>query len=80
MRNIKNQCVELFSSLIEIFGDQAIRSTLLVISYLLEINDKFESLLSESSSVEESKSSEGILENETAISTNKDQQEDEEEQ
>lgn len=74
MRNIKNQCVELFSSLIEIFGDQAIRSTLLVISYLLEINDKFESQLSESSSVEESKSSEGILENETAISTNKDQQ------
>ena len=74
MRNIKNQCIELFSTFIEIFGDQAIRSTLLVISYLLEINDKFESQLSDTSSVEESKSSEGILENETAISTHKDQQ------
>jgi hypothetical protein len=30
-RNIKNQCVDLFSSLIEIFGDQAISSILMVI-------------------------------------------------
>ena len=35
-RNIKNQCVDLFSSLIEIFGDQAISSILLVIDNLLK--------------------------------------------
>jgi hypothetical protein len=39
MRNIKNQCVDLFSSLIEIFGDQAISSILLVISNLLEMKE-----------------------------------------
>jgi len=35
-RNIKNQCVELFSSLIEIFGDQAISSILMIIENLLK--------------------------------------------
>lgn len=35
VRRIKNQCVDLFSSLIEIFGDQAISSILLVVEYLL---------------------------------------------
>ena len=37
MRNIKNQCVDLFSSLIEVFGDLAVNSTLLVIENLLSI-------------------------------------------
>lgn len=35
MRNIKNQCVDLFSSLIEIFGDDAIANILKVIETLL---------------------------------------------
>lgn len=38
MRNIKNQCVDLFSSLIEVFGDLAVNSTLLVIENLLSIH------------------------------------------
>jgi hypothetical protein len=34
-RNIKNQCVDLFSSLIEIFGDVAVKAVLAVIQNLL---------------------------------------------
>ena len=45
MRNIKNQCVELFSSLIEVFGDQAVRSTLMVIINLLGTQDQFQDQL-----------------------------------
>ena len=36
LRNIKNQCIDLFSSLIEIFGDHAITSILKIITKLLE--------------------------------------------
>ena len=35
IRTIKNQCVDLFSSMIEIFGDQAIQAIMLVIKNLL---------------------------------------------
>jgi len=36
MRNIKNQCVDLFSSLIECFGDLAVSSILQIIQNLLD--------------------------------------------
>ena len=39
MRNIKNQCVDLFSSLIEIFGDHAVTQILVIIEDLLGISD-----------------------------------------
>jgi hypothetical protein len=43
VRNIMNQCVDLFSSLIEIFGDQAIRAILDIVGNLMEIpKDKVE--------------------------------------
>ena len=35
LRNIKNQCVDLFSSLIECFGDLAVQSILQIIRSLL---------------------------------------------
>jgi hypothetical protein len=41
MRNIKNQCVDLFSSLIEIFGDLAISSILMVITNLLDMKEPY---------------------------------------
>ena len=40
VRNIMNQCVDLFSSLIEIFGDQAIRAILDIVADLMEIPKK----------------------------------------
>ena len=36
LRNIKNQCVDLFSSLIECFGDLAVQSILQIIQSLLD--------------------------------------------
>ena len=36
LRNIKNQCVDLFSSLIECFGDLAVQSILQIIQNLLD--------------------------------------------
>lgn len=39
-RTIKNQCVDLFSSLIEIFGDQAITAILQCVQKLLGINEE----------------------------------------
>jgi 2-hydroxy-3-keto-5-methylthiopentenyl-1-phosphate phosphatase len=42
MRTIKNQCSDLVSSLIEVFGDQAVHSTLYVITCLLDVEGKFE--------------------------------------
>lgn len=36
VRRIKNQCVDLVSSLIEIFGDQTISSILFIVEYLLK--------------------------------------------
>jgi hypothetical protein len=39
-RNIKNQCVDLFSSLIEIFGDLAIKAILNIINNLLGVDDE----------------------------------------
>ena len=36
VRTIRNQCIELFSSLIEIFGDNAVESILLVIESLVD--------------------------------------------
>ena len=39
LRNIKNQCVDLFSSLIECFGDLAVQSILQIIHSLLGQKD-----------------------------------------
>jgi len=38
MRTIKNQCIDLFSSLIEIFRDQVIHSLMLIIDTLLDLD------------------------------------------
>ena len=56
-RNIKNQCVDLFSSLIEIFGDQAISAILFVINGLLDLSPQAALGEEESKASEESQRS-----------------------
>lgn len=53
MRNIKNQCVDLFSSLIEIFGDHAVQTILIVINNLLGLPCPTSDLKNESEDLSE---------------------------